>query len=851
MEGVPQKSISNGGHKNGKPKRKKIKIDWICINPDCTKSRSDNVITAKPFVISYFGAKMDEKRKRKVCRDCYVQAKVTTDAMVAKLMSKESVITEPLPTVHDAAVILDDSDEDDLAKTDSSDDSELEFELENETLESLVEDTLKKFGLTEQLDGAIESLTQRLGAINPDVQEIDANFASIEKQVDDMRKALYAPFKPEIKHLPPLIIQDNSSQVPIPSSGGASSTVTNPNLTALPPVGVLNRPPLKLNDKVIAMRGNILNVWKDGSVNEISTLPQDETNPYKIRFEVWMSGRLKNAHHRKLQLKHIAYTVPATVKLQVGTRIIGVYTDPENPTSTTDFYSGIVAEPPKTMNALRYLVFFDDGYASYIRHEDLRVVCQQTENAVWEDIHPNSRDFVKKYLMQYPERPMVKLSIGQPVTVEWEGSWWHAKVEGVDASLVKVVFAVNSRREAIYRGSTRLGPLYKQMQQQKRSAEIGAKFSRRNHTANRGGRPYVEYTKLTDENSLSMQQSLAAVNAALGVTPAGPQQEMPKRATARKSTAGNKKNDLLPSSRPDPNRPKWESKGSVRDLEVEIVEGVNFIKHQCSPLCMDDTKFLYDENKIITKDEKLKHFNPLLVPVILGWKRQITKHKNFGKRSVYYVSPCGRRLRNLEEIHRYLRVTHSTLEIDFFNFEWYVQVYKFFTPERKFYQIDDISYGKENVQVSCVNSLDNNYPEYVEYSTVRLPQKNVDIPMSEGFLTCCDCTDDCQDKDRCACWQLTISSTAASNPDATVNPNVGCEYRRLHEPVSTGIYECNQYCKCKKTCLNRIAQHPIRAQLQVGTKLNISCPKSHMLKIIFLIEFFLQTALLSKVPWNV
>ena len=66
-----------------------------------------------------------------------------------------------------------------------------------------------------------------------------------------------------------------------------------------------------------------------------------------------------------------------------------------------------------------------------------------------------------------------------------------------------------------------------------------------------------------------------------------------------------------------------------------------------------------------------------------------------------------------EEVHRYLRVTHSTLEIDFFNFEWYVHVFNHFTPERKFYKIDDISYGKENAPVSCVNSLDNNYPEYV------------------------------------------------------------------------------------------------------------------------------------------
>ena len=37
--------------------------------------------------------------------------------------------------------------------------------------------------------------------------------------------------------------------------------------------------------------------------------------------------------------------------------------------------------------------------------------------------------------------------------------------------LQRVSFSVNGRREAIYRGSTRLLPLFKQMQQQKKNAE--------------------------------------------------------------------------------------------------------------------------------------------------------------------------------------------------------------------------------------------------------------------------------------------------------------------------------------------------------------------------------------------
>lgn len=66
---------------------------------------------------------------------------------------------------------------------------------------------------------------------------------------------------------------------------------------------------------------------------------------------------------------------------------------------------------------------------------------------------------------------------------------------------------------------------------------------------------------------------------------------------------------------------------------------------------------------------------------------------------------------------------------------------------------------------------------------------------------------------------------------------MGYEYKRLPNPVPTGIYECNfqmafsldtngsnfvstfftgnSRCKCSKTCLNRVAQHPLQMKLQV------------------------------------
>ena len=44
----------------------------------------------------------------------------------------------------------------------------------------------------------------RLDKLSTNASEIDANFAAIEKDVDALRTALYAPFKPELKFLEPI-----------------------------------------------------------------------------------------------------------------------------------------------------------------------------------------------------------------------------------------------------------------------------------------------------------------------------------------------------------------------------------------------------------------------------------------------------------------------------------------------------------------------------------------------------------------------------------------------------------------------------------------------------------------------
>lgn len=67
-----------------------------------------------------------------------------------------------------------------------------------------------------------------------------------------------------------------------------------------------------------------------------------------------------------------------------------------------------------------------------------------------------------------------------------------------------------------------------------------------------------------------------------------------------------------------------------------------------------------------------------------------------------------------------------------------------FLFHQTFCDIKDLSYGKENVAISCVNGIDRQYPDYVEYSNQRIPAKGVLLNLDTDFLCGCDCTDYCQ-----------------------------------------------------------------------------------------------------------
>ncbi|ESP01220.1 hypothetical protein LOTGIDRAFT_111681, partial [Lottia gigantea] len=428
----------------------------------------------------------------------------------------------------------------------------------------------------------------------------------------------------------------------------------------------------------------------------------------------------------------------------------------------------------------RFLIFFDDGYAQYTKASEIHKVVSQSDN-VWEDVYPESQDFIRDYLSQYPERPMVRLQKGQGVQTEWNGRWWTAKVMEVDASLVKMYFQADKRTEWIYRGSTRLEPLFKAL---KTVPSHNSKFKKLAHNK----KPILSfYLKMYISDLSHSKYSLANLE-------------------AHKGSSKGRRND------PNSKKPRIvytrgeEEKGNILTIYfTQFLINIVFIlvPHRCSSKCLKDVE-----------EDPTKHRgrNPLLIPLLCSWERHVCKIKQSGKRHVIYRTPCARRLRTIEEVDRYLRLTNSNLTIDLFCLDPYLHTHTEFVPIKTFCDIKDLSYGKENVPISCVNGIDRQYPDYVEYSTVRMPAKGVKLNLDPDFLPGCDCTDGCRDSSKCACRQLSVEHTTALGEK---DPTIGYKHRRLNEPIFTGIVECNVNCKCDKRCHNKVVQNGLNLRLQV------------------------------------
>nr|XP_049707074.1 uncharacterized protein LOC110383113 isoform X2 [Helicoverpa armigera] len=828
-----------------------------CINYCCLNGSAVPFIPAEPAVVAYYDA--GRKRRSMVCLPCAQVVADRNQNLIRGIKNLTPLLDLEMAKLSQDLVEISDSESEDEDMTPDEPKESIGEEgakFVEDNLVKYLNDTWKKYDMDNRLKETQIMLDEEIEKMERDSVEIDAMLNECQAATDKLRNELYATFECRRHELPSIVLYDtpdtkfvgfesdphadstaastettdnrqakrrlsSSSEVPAKRPAiplGYTPLDTQPTkdpkaaipladvkmdddkdisvvkLSAeaapaeLPPPGEISRPPLRVSMAVYAMK-NAFGPWLKGKVLDIQPKNPSAGAPFsvcRIKFD-----HKRQANGKVLPARCIAYSEPADVRMTIGTRLIALFKDSSKRES---FYSGVVAEIPNPVNSYRYLVFFDDGYAQYVEHKHTRLVCESSP-LVWEEVHPFSREFVREYLMAYPERPMVRLHEGQHLKTEWNGKWWSSRVTKVDASLAQVLFVGDGRREWIYRGSTRLAPLYLELRAAERHRP---RPMPRNRAQPRLNMPYVEYTR-SDEQDTNKQTETQTEELA--------QQQQNEeirrqRAVAKKSTAA-----VQPPPVPQaPGHVDTVTSRVVYYTPKNAVKPYKMTPHKCGPKC---------KRSDVLSLKELRTYNPLAKPLLSGWERQIVRFK--GHKEVMYRAPCGRRLRNVRELHRYLRAVACDLPVDLFDFHPATHCLAEFVLNKCRVGKKDLSHGKENVPVPCVNYYDDSLPEFCSYNTERTPTAGVPLNLDPEFLCGCDCVDDCQDKSKCACWKMTLEGARTIGLEG---PNVGYVYKRLPEPLPSGIYECNSRCKCKNTCLNRVAQHPLQLKLQVFKTLN-------------------------------
>ncbi|XP_062706947.1 histone-lysine N-methyltransferase eggless [Aedes albopictus] len=826
-----------------KPKSSTVSVE--CINAECKKNTRESA-PAPPFVLNFFGIPKKTKKQR-VCLSCYDEVVEKYSILGAAVLDQQPLLFCEMPRKNELVEISDSSEEEEDADVKLEAEKPLPADiiaLVESELNDIVSSTFEKINISQQVDWTEQIMKQKIAYNTKLSDEINNELNELQRKVDKIHLKLYSKSRPRYQDLPPINIfemdanrqpvvqqpiqvnrqyspqkplNQTTQQQPHQQKQQTSQTTTMgtqaSGASVSPPKEEFSRPAVSVGQFYFAVKNKLLSNWSECQVVEAVTVA--DKSLYKVNFLYNIGGG--SAPIKVVPAKYLAYRHSFNVKLPLGTRVIARFdagtTQPtlnkSQQAKSTSFYPGIIAESFGKYNRNRYLIFFDDGYAQYVTHGDVRVVCEESKE-VWLDIHPHSQEFIKNYLMNYrSQRPMVQVKVGQRIITEWKGKWIYAKVIDIDASLVQLHFPDDNRYEWIYRGSTRLGPLYqeKALSMSKQSNKF-SKFQKRNE-------PSIEYITLDDDDDESDQakqqdakkaitpqeQALQALKNLQMSQADSANRSVAKKSTFHRSTPASQPSAVFMNSSTiycEDDRPKGKI---VYYTAKKHLPPLKYKPHDCNPNCL----FKITHN--------LKSYSPMAKPLLSGWERQLCKMR-YKKVFVVYRAPCGRRVRNMYELHMYLRMTKATLNVENFDFDPMIHCLAEYVIENHIYHNPDLSDGKEFMAVPCVNYFDDTKPPPCIYSTERIPTEGVNLNLDSDFLCGCDCEDDCIDKSRCQCWQLTIAGAKFGNPNTQID-NIGYVYKRLQEPVVTGIYECNSRCKCKSNCLNRVVQHPLMTKLQV------------------------------------
>ncbi|CAO1326729.1 unnamed protein product [Diamesa serratosioi] len=799
-----------------------------CVNNECPKDYNSTYAIAPQFILNFFSVSSKSNKQQFVCTKCCNKAIKKFELMSGALLQGLPVCDIELPK-HTELVEIIDSDEEEEKEAEHNDEVEVvddskkivwDQHIMNE-FENIVLNYKNKIDFQQQADWDNNRLKIMQDKQDESLIELDVKLKLLEKQSANMYSNLYNVRKTKVERRLSISITDDmedqrcqspdvprESIRPVAQYPPARNAKNNLNGFQINPCDKIQKQgnfSFAVRSKLSDIRSG--NVWSKCKLLEMITTTENGISKkmYRVQFLDNLPNSIAIVSGRDLSFSEPSET------LNVGTRVIAQF-NRNMPTKENEllgyrrFLPGVIGEKLNAYNKRRYLVFCDYGHVRYILSSEVRQVVEQSENVV-DDLHKNLKSFMTDYMklmsMTQNQRPLFNVRRGQRVPVELNGEWRNAVVIEIDCSIIKVHFAAENSDEWIYRGSKRLGPIFTQ------ATRSPLNFQKRNDQS-------ISYITVGDDEESDNDKSPVTSN------------EQPK-SVAKKSTSKKSTNPVRLSqsgSSTTPSIPPAASESAVQKVHIlnddkiyideppqvsmlrrftprKDITAKKYVPHTCGRQCYTGSKSM------------LSSYSPLTKPLLLCWERQILKHKN--KKQIIYKAPCGRRLRNMNEVHIYLKCTKNKLNVDNFDFDPVITVLSFYDVDKSAcgLYLEDLAEGKEGMMIPVVNAFDDQKPPNMIYSSVRIPTKNVRIDKDPGFLMCCDCTDDCADKSKCACFQNTIAGAKFRNIMALPEEDISYKFKRLHNMVQTGIYECNQKCKCNNRCFNRVVQLPIQIKMQL------------------------------------
>lgn len=478
---------------------------------------------------------------------------------------------------------------------------------------------------------------------------------------------------------------------------------------------------------------------------------------------------------------------------------------------------GIIGQEPSDMNHQRYMVFMDDGSATYFKPDQVYPIFGQSE-IPWKDpkrLQILSKDTLPKllknenylsyYYRSYPKRFLLRISEGDEVTILRDESLVSAQVIGIDDDTMRVLYE-DGAEENVYRGSPKVSRNIELACEQLKNINPFEHFNQESLFM------WMMYYANASKNALNEEIYRNSCNTQRATKSTAAIQKKPSKIV-------NLDNELVLEER---------QKKDITDWDGDLFE--EWKAHKCTPECLN-IEGIKTETSIKDLISEFRDISDLKVPLLYGWKRTIYKFPPTNKKSsgpnyqVAYEAPCGKMFKSLLQINTYLIRTDSIFDIDYFSFDRALILNRNIGEEKAFHFVPNIAVdlnGRplENKSISLINQFTEEQLAFdFEYRSETYPHPALvtkGFSFNENFKSGCDCDSDCKQRINCHCHiENEKNAGIAAHLKGSLDDRKKYRYKRLMEQVTTGIFECNSYCNCSKKCPNRVVQNGMRFRLQV------------------------------------